>query len=47
MKEYMATLKISVEDEELEKYTDVSELIYSNTEEVPFSFSIEDIHECN
>ena len=47
MKEYIIQIRVKVEESELEKYTDVNELIYCNTEEVPFSFSIENVHKCN
>ena len=46
MKEYIVKLILQVDEEVLEQYENVNDLIYSNTDEVPFCFSVEDIHEC-
>jgi hypothetical protein len=45
MKEYVITMKVAVEDEELSNYEDIDDMMYSTLEEVPFSFSIEDAQE--
>jgi hypothetical protein len=45
MKEYVITMKVAVEDEELSNYEDIDDLMYSTMEEVPFSFSIENAKE--
>lgn len=45
MKEYIITMKVTVEDEELRNYEDIDDMMYSTMEEVPFSFSIEDAQE--
>jgi hypothetical protein len=47
MVEYIVEIRVQVEDDEMDKYTDVNDLIYSNTENVPFSFSIENVQECD
>ena len=45
MKEYVIELRVTVEDDVLSEYENVSDLIYQTTEDVPFSFNIEDCRE--
>ena len=47
MKEYLVELRVKVDDEVLEEYGDVANLVLETTEEVPFSFDIEDCREVN
>lgn len=42
MKEYRLTIRMSVENETLEEYADIDDMVYSTMEEVPFSFEVED-----
>ena len=46
MKEYVIEIRVKVEDDVLGEYTDINDVIYSTTEDVPFSFSIENVQEC-
>jgi len=46
VKEFIVKIRLQVDKEVLEQYDNVNDLIYSNTDEVPFSFSIEDTYEC-
>lgn len=48
-KEYIVELRITADEEEIEKYGGIENLIYETTEDVPFSFDIEDcreVHNC-
>lgn len=45
MKEYIVELRVKVEDEVLEAYGDVTNLVLETTQDVPFSFDIEDCKE--
>lgn len=45
MKEYLVQLRVKVEDDVLKEYGDVTNLILETTEEVPFSFDIDDCSE--
>ncbi len=45
-KEYIAELRITVDEEELEKYRNIRDMIYESTKDVPFSFDIMDCREC-
>lgn len=45
MKEYLIELRVKVEDEVLEVYGDVTNLVLETTQDVPFSFDIEDCRE--
>lgn len=45
MKEYLVQLRVKVEDDVLKEYGDVTNLILETTEEVPFSFDIDDCRE--
>ena len=46
-KEYIIELRVKVDKEVLKQYGDITNLILETTEDVPFSFDIEDCREVN
>lgn len=44
-KEYIVELRVTADEEEIERYGGIENLIYETTEDVPFSFDIEDCRE--
>lgn len=44
-KYYSIELRITVDEEELEKYRDIKDMVYSTTQETPFSFYIGNVKE--
>ena len=44
-KEYIVELRVSADAEDIEKYGGIKNLIYETTEDVGFSFNIEDCRE--
>ena len=44
-RKYIATLILTADTEEIEKYGSVQDMIFETTEEVPFCFDIEDCRE--
>lgn len=45
MKEYEVTLTIKVEEEIMEQYDGIEDLIYTSGEEAPYSFDIKKVEE--
>ena len=46
-KEYIIELRVKVDEEVLEQYGEITNLILETTKDVPFSFDIEDCREIN
>lgn len=44
-KEYIVMLKITADEDEIQKYGNIESMIYETTEDVPFSFNIENVKE--
>lgn len=44
-KEYIVELRVTADEEEIEKYGGIVDMILETTEDVPFSFDIEDCRE--